>query len=73
MSTSTLTADHVRAELIARIDGYLTSSGMSASAFGRDAVKDDRFVKRIRDGGNFTVEMYQRVIDWIDAQERAAA
>lgn len=73
MSTSTITANQVRAALLARIDGFIAKSGMSPSALGKAAVADDRFVSRIRSGGNFTVEMYQRVIDWLDAQERAAA
>jgi hypothetical protein len=73
MSTSTITANQVRASLLARIDGFLAKSGMSASALGKAAVADDRFVRRIRDGGNFTVETYQRAIDWLDEQERRAA
>jgi hypothetical protein len=73
MSTSTITANQVRAALLARIDGYLATTGMSASALGKAAAADDRFVKRIRDGGNFTVETYQKVIDWLDAQERERA
>ena len=68
-----ITAEQVRAALIQRIDAFLKLSGMSASALGKEAVKDDRFVKRIRDGGNFTVDTYQKVMDWLDAQERAAA
>lgn len=73
MSTSTITAEQVRAALLDRIDGYIARSGISASALGKAAVADDRFVKRIRDGGNFTVETYQRAMDWLDGQEKAAA
>lgn len=73
MNTSTITATQVRAALLLRIDSFIASSGMSASALGKAAVNDDRFVNRIRSGGNFTVELYQRVIDWLDEQERRAA
>lgn len=68
-----ITADQVRSALLQRIDAFLVKTKMSASAFGKEAVKDDRFVSRIRNGGNFTVDTYQKVIDWLDAQERAAA
>ncbi len=73
MSTSTITANQVRAALLQRIDGFLIKTGMSASTLGKSAVADDRFVKRIRDGGNFTVETYQKVMDWLDEQDRKAA
>lgn len=69
MDASPITADQVRAALLKRVDAFLVRTGTSPSAFGKQVVSDDRFVKRIRDGGNFTIETYQRVIDWIDAQE----
>jgi hypothetical protein len=68
-----ITADQVRSALLQRIDAFLTTHGMSASAFGKEVVRDDRFVNRIRNGGNFTVKTYQQVIDWLDAAEREAA
>lgn len=72
MSTKHITADNVRQALIQRIDAYKTVSGKSDSFVGKEAVKDDRFVSRIRAGGNFTVETYQRVMNWLDAQRVAA-
>lgn len=69
----TITADQVRAALLARIDAFITASGRSASWVGKQAVQDDRFVSRIRSGGNFSLQIYQRVMDWLDEQERAAA
>lgn len=70
---STITADAVRQTLLTRIDAFIATTGKSESFVGKEAVKDDRFVSRIRRGGNFTVETYQRVIDWLDEQSRAAA
>lgn len=62
----------MRDTLIQRIDAFKSKTGKSDSSIGKEAVKDDRFVSRIRNGGNFTVETYQRVIDWLDAQRVAA-
>lgn len=73
MSKTTITADTVRQSLLHRIDAYMAATGKSESFVGKEAVKDDRFVSRIRRGGNFTVETYQRVIDWLDGQMGAAA
>lgn len=70
---STITAEAVRQTLLTRIDAFIALTGKSESFVGKEAVKDDRFVSRIRRGGNFTVETYQRVIDWLDEQSRAAA
>jgi hypothetical protein len=42
------------------------------SAIGKAAISDDRFLARVVDGGNFTLDTYQRVIDWLDAAEAAA-
>lgn len=72
MSTSNITADQVRTALIARIDAYTSISGKSDSSVGKEAINDDKFVARIRKGGNFTLSTYQKVSDWLDAQRVAA-
>lgn len=71
-TTKHITADNVRETLIQRIDAYKELTGKSDSFVGKEAVKDDRFVSRIRNGGNFTVKTYQQVIDWLEAQRVAA-
>lgn len=73
MNTTSITAEAVRETLIQRIDAFIAATGKSDSFVGKEAVKDDRFVSRIRRGGNFTIETYQRVIDWLDGQQAAAA
>lgn len=73
MSTKPITADQVRDALLQRIDAYIAKTGRSDSTVGKAAVNDDKFVARIRAGGNFTVKMYQRVMDWLDEQDRVAA
>lgn len=72
MSTNPITAEQVRAALLKRIDAYMAATGKSESSVGKDALNDDRFVARIREGGNFTVKTYQKAIDWLDAQKVSA-
>ena len=72
MLQNQITAETVRNSLLARIDAYKLASGKSDSAIGKEALKDDKFVKRIRDGNGFNVNTLQKVIDWIDAQEAQA-
>lgn len=68
MDTNTITAETVRDVLLGRIDAYRSATGKSDSAVGKEALNDDKFVKRIRLGGGFNVNTYQRMIDWLDAQ-----
>lgn len=72
MSTKPITADDVRAALLTRIDTYKAETGKSDSAVGKDAMNDDKWVKRIRAGGSFNLTTYQRVMEWLDAQRAAA-
>lgn len=72
MKTEPITADTVRNALLARIDEYQTATGKSDSAVGKDALNDDKWVKRIRAGASFNISTYQRVLDWLDAQEATA-
>lgn len=72
MSTEPITADDVRNALLARIDAYQSATGKSDSAVGKEAMKDDKWVKRIRAGGSFNLTTYQRVMDWLSEQGEAA-
>lgn len=66
-----ITADRIRDHLLDRATAFSASTGMSFSAISKEAVKDDRFLARARAGKNFTVETYQRVIDWLDQREKS--
>lgn len=68
---ASITADHIRDHLLARATAFSERTKMSFSAISKEAVADDRFLARARAGKNFTIETYQRVIDWIDAREAA--
>ena len=72
MLQNQITAETVRSALLARIDAYKLASGKSDSAIGKEALNDDKFVKRIREGSGFNVNTIQRVIDWIDAQDASS-
>lgn len=67
-----ITADAVRQNLIKRARAFCESRKTSFSAIGKAAISDDRFLARVDAGGNFTLDTYQRVIDWIDAAEASA-
>ncbi len=68
-----ITADAIRQNLLTRARALCEARNTSFSAIGKGAIKDDRFLSRVEAGGNFTLETYQRVIDWIDAQEATSA
>ena len=67
--TNSFTAAGIRDHMLARATAYSERSKVSFSTISREAVKDDRFLARASRGANFTVETYQRLIDWIDARE----
>lgn len=73
MDTTNITAEQVRTALIKRIDAYIASTGKSDSSVGKDAINDDKFVARVRQGGNFTLKTYQKLSDWLDGQGQVAA
>ncbi len=65
---------NLTSDLLAEIDSFLAESGMAASTFGQRAVRDWRFVERLRDG-RVTVSLVERaqsyMADW--RQRKAAA
>ncbi|NNC72046.1 MAG: hypothetical protein HKN78_04130 [Sphingomonadaceae bacterium] len=58
--------------LLLDISQFLRRSGMSASAFGRDAVNDPRFVHDLRNGRQCGGRVRRRVYSFIDARDRNA-
>jgi hypothetical protein len=67
-----ITADAVRQNLISRARAFCQAKKTSFSAIGKAAISDDRFLARVDAGGNFTLDTYQRVIDWLDAAEASS-
>lgn len=55
---------------IAEIDAFLKRSGMSATAFGREAVKDPNFVHDLRDGRMPNLGLVDRVQKFIRSESQ---
>lgn len=68
-----ITEKAIRDNLLKRATAFCKAHGYSFSRVGLEALGDDTFLLRVRNGGNFTLRTYQRVIDWLDAQEARAA
>ena len=57
--------------LLHRIERYLRETGTPAARFGREAVRDPRFVFDLRLGREPRVETEQRVRAFLDARQGA--
>jgi hypothetical protein len=57
----------LRDGLLARIDAYLAKTGMSATTFGRLALRDGNFVARLRAGRGLTLRTHARVDSFLRA------
>lgn len=55
--------------LLRRIERYLRAADMPAARFGRETVRDPRFVFDLRSGREPRRETEQRVNAWLDARE----
>lgn len=72
LDASEISADLIRQNLLERAEAFSARSGWKLSRIGEEAIRDSKFLPKVRDGANFTVATYQRVLDWLDEQERAA-
>lgn len=74
MKTETkITKELIRAYLLQRAQAHADRIDRKLSHVSQMAVSDSKFLDHVRDGGNFTIKTYQRVIDWLDEQEREIA
>lgn len=67
-----ISTDAIRSHILARAKAFAEPRKIALSAIAEAAVKDSKFLARVEAGENFTVKTYQRVLDWMDEQERAA-
>ncbi len=58
-------------ELSRRIETYLRRSGMTATRFGREAVRDPRFVFDLRNGREPRTDLSTRVTSYLERQEKS--
>ncbi len=56
--------------LLRRVESYLKRSGTKPTRFGRDAVRDPRFVFDLRDGREPGPAMVSRVSCYLETLER---
>jgi hypothetical protein len=57
--------------LLPRIEAFCAKAGMAETTLGSLAVKDSRFVARLREG-RVTLRCCQRVVAWLNDMEKAA-
>jgi hypothetical protein len=68
----------VQADLLIEIEAFLAArrgqpDGMAETTFGRLAVNDGKFVRRLRDGCNMTLATIDRVRQFIGVQQSTPA
>jgi len=63
----------IQTELLTEIEAFLGERGITESTFGRLAVNDGKFVRRLRDRENMTLATIDKVRQFIvrDRKERA--
>lgn len=59
--------------LLYRIERHLKQSGLTATAFGREALNDPAFVRHLRKGREPRPRTEARILAFIDAAERPGA
>lgn len=73
MRTEQITDDAIRQNLLKRAEAFCAKHNTSLSYISEEAVRDSKFLPRVRGGANFTIKTYQKVMDWLDAAERESA
>ena len=58
--------------LLRRVERYLKRSGVSPTRFGREAVRDPRFVLDLRNGREPRAATARRVAAYLEAREEGA-
>jgi len=59
--------------LLRRIEKHLRATDMPAARFGREAVRDPRFVFDLRRGREPRPETERRVLAWLNSREQGGA
>ena len=55
--------------LLRQVERYLRRSGLAPTRFGREAVKDPRFVFDLRKGREPRAETVRRVVEFLERRE----
>lgn len=62
--------DRQHRDLLRRIDAWMKRSGQTPTRFGREAVRDPRFVFDLRNGRYPRAATFRRVNAWLDREEQ---
>jgi hypothetical protein len=57
----------LRRAIINRAREYTEATGLAISTVSKHALNDSRFLEKVRDGGNFSIRNYTRVMDFFDS------
>ena len=60
-------------DLLAQIEAFLPERGITESTFGRLAVNDGKFVRRLRAGDNMTIATLNKASEFIAAHRATKA
>lgn len=58
--------DDVRANILDRIDGFTELTGLTDSQVGQRALKDTKFIARLRSGENFNMSTIDKINAWLE-------
>lgn len=60
------TGANIRAVLLWRAKRFTRLTGVPPYAIAKNALNDPALLMRVAKGHNFTIQTYQRVMDWLD-------
>lgn len=66
------TGEDIKKALIGRAESFAAAKKTTLSTIGLKAVNDSKFFTQVKDGRGFSINTYQRVMDWLDEAERAS-
>lgn len=67
------TGDEIRSALLARAEAHASARNIRLSTIGLHAINDARFFAEVKGGRGFSINTYQRVMDWLDEAEKENA
>ena len=67
MKADAPTAGQIRKALLQRASDYAKLTGLALGTVSDRCAGDGKFLHQVQRGENFTVDRYQRAMDWLDA------
>ena len=67
------TSEQIRHSLLRRASDYASATNLALGTVSDRCAGDGKFLQDVLDGKNFTVDRYQRAMDWLDANWPAPA